>query len=83
MPMYLTSGELIAKFLALDTANVTMTSGDIKLKIPESGATLDFKKTSGSLKTDLPYEKKDGKYVFGEGGSNVSVKITSGSLKIE
>lgn len=77
------SGDLDVGFASANSVSIKMTSGSAKVGIPTNGATLTFKKTSGSFKSDLAYTVDGDKYVFGDGGCDMSIKITSGSVRIK
>lgn len=84
----LTSGklELETSVLPRETS-IKLTSGKAELKLPENnGFTLDYKKTSGSIKSDfisIGKDVKKGSVNYKSGGPQIHVDITSGSVSIE
>ena len=77
------SGDLDVSFSSANNVSIEMTSGSAKVGMPTNGATLIFKKTSGSFKSDLAYTVDGDKYIFGDGQCDMSIKITSGSVRIK
>ena len=80
----LTSGSVTIGASTANEMKFSVTSGKVDLTIPESGATVSFTKTSGSLHLDRQdYTKNaDGQYVYGDGACKVRIKVTSGKATI-
>ena len=80
----LTSGSVTIGSSTANEMTFKVTSGKVDLAIPESGATISFTKTSGSLKLDRQdYTKNaDGQYVYGDGACKVRIKVASGKAII-
>lgn len=80
----LTSGSVTIGASIANEMTFGVTSGKVDLAIPESGATVSFTKTSGSLHLDRQdYTKNaDGQYVYGDGACKVRIKVTSGKAII-
>ena len=80
----LTSGSVTIGTSSANEMKFSVTSGKVDLAIPESGATISFTKTSGSLRLDRQdYTKNDdGQYVYGDGACKVKIKVTSGKAII-
>ena len=75
-----TSGTVHLGVYQCETVNVNCTSADVTLAILHgSGATVDFKTTSGDLNGKSV--KKSAQQVFGDGASKITVSTTSGDLK--
>ena len=80
----LTSGSVTIGASIANEMTFKVTSGNVDLTIPESGATVSFTKTSGSLRLDRQdYTRNaDGQYVYGDGLCKVRIKVTSGKAII-
>ena len=78
-----TSGNISIGLDSCLELKIGCTSGNVELtRLPGSGATVEYEKTSGVLKAD-GYTVKGGKMVFGNGECRVSVTTTSGNLTIK
>ncbi len=77
------SGRITACFASVDTAEFDAVSGTIVIGLPESGAKVNFLKTSGSLVTEKPHTTNGNDYFFGEAKADIKVKVVSGTLRIE
>lgn len=66
---------------AFDKATISTTSGNVT--ITDFSGTLEFKSTSGKLKSDVPHTEDGKKYVFGNGSQTATVDTVSGSLTVE
>ena len=77
-----TSGNLKVGLASCRKAEIECASGDIDITaLPADGATVQYARTSGSLKAS-GYSTVDGKLVFGKGGCQLKVGTTSGDLSI-
>ena len=77
-----TSGNITIGLDRCSKLRIGCTSGNVELsRLPAGGATVDYDKTSGTLKAD-GYMIKGGKMVFGNGECSVSVTTTSGNLTV-
>lgn len=65
--------------------NISTTSGDVVLRLPEDGVTVEYATDSGRFrfKTQQEYEKIGDLYRFGKGNADLKVQSSSGDLKIE
>lgn len=63
-----------------ENATVSTTSGNVT--ITDFSGTLEFKSTSGKLKSDVPHTEDGKKYVFGNGSQTATVDTVSGSLTV-
>ncbi|MDD4493928.1 MAG: DUF4097 family beta strand repeat-containing protein [Eubacteriales bacterium] len=69
--------------------NCTASSGRIEVAVPESaeGFTLDYKRSSGSIKTDFPLTGdilgNSGTAQYGEGKNKVTARVSSGTISIK
>lgn len=84
-----TSGDVkVTNAVTPKKMKVDSTSGDAILSIPKSsdGFTLNYDKTSGSIKSDFPLvgniNDSEGKAVYGEGKADFNIDITSGNVII-
>lgn len=81
----LTSGRIIVKGSRSSNMSFSITSGTVDLTIPEEGAEISFKKTSGSYQSerkDYLIDPNNNKYLYGEGTCQIKIKITSGKAII-
>ena len=78
----MTSGNAEVNFMEVDEAKLKGTSGIFDIKIPEEGATVTIKKTTGSIKINREYTKDGNKYVFGNGSAKIAIEVTSGKVTI-
>ncbi|MCH5202283.1 MAG: DUF4097 family beta strand repeat protein [Oscillospiraceae bacterium] len=85
-----TSGDVkLTNVVTPKKMKVDSTSGDVILCIPKStdGFTLEYDKTSGSIKSDFPLvgniNDNEGKAVYGEGKADFNIDITSGDVIIK
>ncbi len=74
--------------LGIDTVEkikINSASGSINLKLnlPERGATVRCDKVSGSINIKLPYEKNGEDYKIGLGATDIRISVVSGSVTIE
>lgn len=77
-----TSGNVKIGLASCRKAEIECTSGNIDITaLPADGATVQYARTSGSLKAS-GYSTVDGKLVFGQGGCQLKVGTTSGDLSI-
>lgn len=63
-----------------ENATVYTTSGNVT--ITDFSGTLEFKSTSGKLKSDIPHTEDGGTYKFGDGEYTAKVSTVSGNLTI-
>ena len=77
-----TSGNISLSFDYCEKLKTACTSGNVTIsRIPKNGASIEYDKTSGTLKAD-GYMVKNNRMVFGEGGCEMDITTTSGNLII-
>jgi DUF4097 and DUF4098 domain-containing protein YvlB len=78
-----TSGNITLGLEKCDKLKIGCTSGNVTLtRLPSGGASIEFNKTSGSLKAD-GYMVKGGRMVYGDGSCKADITTTSGNLTIK
>ena len=77
-----TSGSINAKVDEADKLKFDVTSGNVILTIPEAGAKLTLKKTSGKFSSTREHTVDKNVYTFGNGSCEISINITSGDVTI-
>ena len=77
------SGAVELSLSAISQLDVHTSSGKTVLRLPEGGAEVAYKASSGKLHTAEVFERKGDLYVFGSGESRVSVNSSSGNLEIQ
>ena len=86
-----TSGSVnVVADVVPDSLNANLTSGKVSVTIPDNdGFTLDYKKTSGDMKSDFDLMKsindEGGRYTYKDGGTsrrNYSARLTSGTFEL-
>ena len=78
-----TSGDIRFESSGVEKLKIDATSGDIQLLLPEdSGFTADLDTSSGHIDYELPLQKKDGVYVYGDGKGSLEIETTSGNIMI-
>lgn len=81
----MTSGKIVIGGSKAEDMSFDITSGTVDLTIPEEGAVVSFKKTSGSYQSerkDYLIDPNNNKYLYGEGTCQIKIKITSGKAVI-
>ena len=77
-----TSGTVVTQFDYTEQSKFNLTSGDLRIKIPEAGGSLKIEKTSGYVNIGPKYVISDDRYLIGDGVAKIDVKITSGSVRV-
>lgn len=77
-----TSGTVVTQFGYTEQSKFNLTSGDLRIKIPEAGGSLKIEKTSGYVNIGPKYVISDDRYLIGDGVAKIDVKITSGSVRV-
>ena len=75
-----TSGKVITNVKKAETMKFSFTSGTLDLTIPEAGAKVTFKKTSGSYTSHREHTVDNNVYTYGDGSCEISISITSGKV---
>ena len=80
-----TSGDGNLTFYKVpESSKINGTSADIKIYIPEnSDLTVALDQTSGDFDYEIPFEKKNDKYILGSGTNKMVLDTTSGDIKIK
>lgn len=78
-----TSGKINLDIFGVNNLNVSTASSAITIKLPESGATITFNTTSGSITSPSITPTGENENIYGDGEAEIIVSTTSGSLKID
>ena len=78
-----TSGDIEAELEKFGNLDISGTSSDVKLILPEKADfTAKVDTTSGKFKSDIPVKMEKDAYVAGNGSSKINVSVTSGDVNI-
>lgn len=77
------SGKIEIGIDEVEKCSINGTSSNVDIfLLNQKGCSLEYKTTSGKLKTELEYIVKDNKNIFFDGCSNMYINTTSGIIKI-
>lgn len=77
-----TSGPIKVNVEKADKLSFDVTSGNIDLTIPEAGAKITLKKTSGKFTSTREHTSENNVYTYGDGSCAISIHVTSGNVTI-